>query len=374
MTALYCEIDPFAAAWLRELIKAGQIAPGDVTETPLEDLLPHDVARYTQVHLCAGIGVWSYALRNIGWPDGRRIWSASFPCQPFSAAGKGLGFADERHLWPLGLHLIQQCKPDIIVGEQVASKDGLAWFDVVQADLEASGYAVGAVDLCAAGVGAPHIRQRLWWVGKWLANADQQQRDRGGPSGQGRRSQLADGCGAGGLDHHHHTGLEGQRGGHQAEGGRVGTVRPVAETGELGGLADTDQRECRRVADGEGRGAYGTTTERQQGHGIAQSGGATAGLRPSPRGVADGAGTPIDDRLRDLAPWSGAVKGHWGTSDWIYCRDGKWRPVGPGAFPLLNGAPARVGRLRGYGNAIVSQAAEEFLMAALLDEAVNIDL
>src|SRR5690606_10764898 len=34
----------------------------------------------------------------------------------------------------------------------------------VRADLESMGYAVGAADLPAAGVGAPHIRQRLWWV------------------------------------------------------------------------------------------------------------------------------------------------------------------------------------------------------------------
>jgi DNA (cytosine-5)-methyltransferase 1 len=304
MTALYCEIDPFAAAWLRELIKAGQIAPGDVTETPLEDLLPYDVSRYTQVHLCAGIGVWSYALRNIGWSDDSRIWSASFPCQPFSAAGKGLGFADERHLWPLGLHLIQQCRPDVIVGEQVASKDGLAWFDVVQADLEASGYAVGAVDLCAAGVGAPHIRQRLWWV-------------------------------AIRLDHHHHPRLEGHRRGHQAEGGRIREVRPVAETGQLGGLAKHDS--AGRLA--------GQRDDTAMGHGY----------------------SPATARQHDRPQEPGPVNGHWRDADWLFCRDGKWRPVEPGAFPLAHGAAARVGRLRGYGNAVVAQAAEEFLRAALAD-------
>ena len=53
----------------------------------------------------------------------------------------------------------------ILGGRQSAwSKDGLGWLDLVQADLEGTGYACWPVDLCAAGVGAPHIRQRLWFV------------------------------------------------------------------------------------------------------------------------------------------------------------------------------------------------------------------
>jgi DNA (cytosine-5)-methyltransferase 1 len=55
--------------------------------------------------------------------------------------------------------------------------------------------------------------------------------------------------------------------------------------------------------------------------------------------------------------------GGWDTADWLFCRDGKWRPVEPGTQPLAHGLPARVGRLRGYGNAIVPQAAAEFISA-----------
>lgn len=55
--------------------------------------------------------------------------------------------------------------------------------------------------------------------------------------------------------------------------------------------------------------------------------------------------------------------GFWSDADWLGCRDGKFRPVEPGAFPLANGIPARVGRLRGYGNAIVPQVAAEFIKA-----------
>ena len=55
--------------------------------------------------------------------------------------------------------------------------------------------------------------------------------------------------------------------------------------------------------------------------------------------------------------------GYWSDADWLGCRDGKFRPVEPGTFPLANGIPARVGRLRGYGNAIVPQVAAEFIKA-----------
>lgn len=119
MTAYYNENDPYAAAWLRNLIKAGLIAPGEVDERSIVEIKPSELVGFTQCHFFAGIGGWSYALRLAGWPDNRPIWTGSCPCQPFSAAGKGAGFADERHLWPAWFHLIEQCRPSVIFGEQV---------------------------------------------------------------------------------------------------------------------------------------------------------------------------------------------------------------------------------------------------------------
>jgi DNA (cytosine-5)-methyltransferase 1 len=71
MTAYYNEIDPYAAQWLRNLIQAGHIAPGVVDERSIEDVLPGDLQGFSQCHFFAGIGVWSYALRQAGWPDAR---------------------------------------------------------------------------------------------------------------------------------------------------------------------------------------------------------------------------------------------------------------------------------------------------------------
>src|SRR5580693_3622988 len=160
----YNEIDPYAAQWLRNLIQKQLIPPGTVDERPIQDVKPADLVLFTQCHFFAGIGGWPLALCLANFPADRTVWTGSCPCQPFSAAGKSIGFADERHLWPFWFHLVEQCEPPIILGEQVASKPGLAWFDLVQADLESADYAVGSADLCAAGVGAPHIRQRLWFV------------------------------------------------------------------------------------------------------------------------------------------------------------------------------------------------------------------
>jgi DNA (cytosine-5)-methyltransferase 1 len=165
MTAYYNEIDPYAAQWLRNLIAAGHIAPGVVDERSIQDITPNELEQYTQCHFFAGIGIWSLALRRAGWPDERPVWAGSCPCQPFSAAGAGAGFDDERHLWPDWFHLIDQCRPSAIFGEQVEAAIRHSWLDLIQTDLEAIGYACGAVGFPAAGVGAPHIRQRLYWMG-----------------------------------------------------------------------------------------------------------------------------------------------------------------------------------------------------------------
>lgn len=286
--AYYNEIDGYAAEWLRRLIHKGLIAPGDVDERSIEDVRPNELRGYDQCHFFAGIGVWSHALRRAGWRDDRKVWTASCPCQPFSAAGKGDGFADERHLWPALFHLICELRPDAVFGEQVASPDGLSWIDLVRADMEAEKYAFGAFDLCAAGVGAPHIRQRLYWV----ANSNIE-------------------------------GLEGWR------------LKPIQRAdqrsswkgGLAGGMADADSE------------------------------------RFSSPPFQDFHNKEHHTESRSGSFAEGATNGFWRDADWLGCRDGKWRPVESGTFPLAHEPAARVGRLRAYGNAIVAELATQVILA-----------
>lgn len=260
MNAYYNEIDPFAARWLRDLIAAGHIAPGEVDERSIVDVRPDDLRGFAQCHFFAGIGGLSYALRLSGWPDARPVWTGSCPCQPFSAAGQRKGTEDSRHLWPTFGNLIRECKPPVVFGEQVASADGREWFAGVHADLEAMGYAVGCADLCAAGVASPHIRQRLYW------------------------------------------------------------------------LADADGRDA---------GTEGLQRSREHGQ------------RPEDHenleGLGDATGEPI---RRSGQPWEPSIA--------IECDDG-FRRVGPATLAVAHGIPNRMGRLRGYGNAIVPQVAAVFI-------------
>lgn len=101
------------------------------------------------------------------WRGKIDILTGGFPCQPYSQAGKRLGKEDERHLWPEMLRAIREIRPRWIVGENVlglVSWNGGLVFEEVQADLEAEGYQVQPYILPAAGVNAPHRRDRVWFV------------------------------------------------------------------------------------------------------------------------------------------------------------------------------------------------------------------
>lgn len=165
MSAYYNEINPYAAQWLRNLMAAGHIPDGYVDNRSIEEVEPHDLFGFDRCHFFAGVGGWAHAARLAGWPDDRPLWTGSCPCQPWSVAGKQKGHDDERDLWPHYRRLVEACRPPVLAGEQVASPLGRGWLSGVRSDLEAMGYDFWAADLCAAGVGAPHIRQRLYWVG-----------------------------------------------------------------------------------------------------------------------------------------------------------------------------------------------------------------
>lgn len=167
----YNEFAKFPIAWLTELAAVGAIPSGRIDGRPIQEVQASDLAGYDACHFFAGIGVWSYVLKNVGWPPGLRTWTGSPPCQPWSQAGKKGGVDDDRHLWPVFHRLIGECQPQVVLGEQVSGPNGRTWLDIVFDDLENLGYACGALDIPAASVGSPQIRQRQYWLAARLADA-----------------------------------------------------------------------------------------------------------------------------------------------------------------------------------------------------------
>lgn len=107
------------------------------------------------------------------------ILTGGFPCQPYSSAGKRLGKADERHLWPEMLRAIREINPTYIVGENVRGLlnwNGGMVFNEVCAELETNGYQVSPCLIPACGVGAPHRRERIWFIAYSEHNGKKQDR------------------------------------------------------------------------------------------------------------------------------------------------------------------------------------------------------
>lgn len=396
MAAYYNEIDQKAAEWLRELIRRSLIAPGDVDERSIADVRADDVRGYTQCHFFAGIGVWSYALRLAGWDDDRPVWTGSCPCQPFSAAGKGDGYADERHLWPHWYRLIRECRPATVFGEQVDAAVRTGWLDDVCLSLESLGYAVGAVDFPAASIGAPHIRQRVYFVGSlgYAANTRRPRaREHDGrlPLLAARSVESGDARAVAESVRERGQQVAGSAPGDEAPDGRTRRIERESDGDHVAcgngenGVADSDESRWRERSERDGDALQSR---------IAASRGGDADGR-GVMGDAECEGLPEQRRerrtprsraraeQRQAAERAGApVGGFWRDAIWLPCRDGKARAVKPGALPLVDGAAERMGRsgdcgapdvdntaearvmrLRGYGNAIVAEQARAFIEA-----------
>lgn len=244
---------------------------------------------------------------------------------------------------------------------------GGVWVDLVFDDLEDSGYACAAIAFPSAGVGAPHIRDRLYWV----ANSDGQLRNGAWLGGKGRRPEYSDGSAidrmADGNSDRCKPGCT--RGATARHGKATGADSGASILGNTGNTG-LQERECIAGVSGGsiGRGE-GQAVERT---GVYFGGLADAKLPQSQRfGKHGWQSLPEQETegfARDCsigAPGPGPTNGYWADADWLYCRDDKWRPVEPSTFPLAHGAPARVGRLRGYGNAINARAAQAFIESVM---------
>jgi DNA (cytosine-5)-methyltransferase 1 len=136
-TVAFCEIEPYCQKVLHK----------HWPDTPI----------YSDIKELNGYEV----VREHGSVD---IVCGGFPCQPFSCAGKQRGKEDDRYLWPEMFRVIQETKPTWVIGENVANFVNMGLDDCVL-DLEGEGYEVQPFIIPAAGVGAPHLRYRVWIVG-----------------------------------------------------------------------------------------------------------------------------------------------------------------------------------------------------------------
>jgi DNA (cytosine-5)-methyltransferase 1 len=317
----YNEFDPFAAAWLRELIKANLIPNGIVDERSIIDVKPEELREFKQCHFFAGIGGWSYALQLAGWPTDRPVWTGSCPCQPFSSAGKQKGKADERHLWPVWFNLIRECRPPVIFGEQVSSAIAHWWLDDVYQGLESEGYACGSAIIPACSVGAPHKRDRLWFVADTQCEQTHEEQFRPSEDEGEWAPNVSSRCG---LDNEQSNvgNSEHARPHGRPLSGSNGEAIPYDTQGENSSCKSSGTSEPCDVADSKG--IYAQGCENGQGE-----------------------------------------REPWGSGTWIDCPDGKQRRVEPGIRLLAHGVPNRVGKLRGYGNAIVPAVGAAFIQAFL---------
>ena len=336
MTAYYNEIEPYAAQWLRNLIKAGHIPHGEVDTRSIVDVSLDDLRGYTQCHFFAGIGGWGLALRLAGWPDNRPIWTGSCPCQPFSVAGKRAGVDDPRHLWPHFHRLIRAVRPPVVMGEQVAGAAGYGWLDGVRADLARENYASRGVDIPACAVDAPHIRQRLYWVASDMGNANNTR-----PQGHGEPVHEHDPKGRQEqIGRPPKTGVDDMaNSGCKQRSERCKSKSLTKNRTDRGEENIYDQR----CSDGDMEDANGIGWE----HGEYAQNGRKAGT---------------------VNQSSGGDCSFWSDHIWLTGADGKSRRSKPSIPLLANGIPNRVGRLRAYGNAIVPQVAAEVIKAYIYAE------
>jgi len=144
-TIAFCEIDKYPQQVLQKNF------PGVPIFNDLKELTYEDIKERTGV-------------------DGIDLLTCSYPCQPFSVAGKQRGEEDSRHLWPDTFRIVQECKPTWFVGENVGGHIKLG-LDTVLEDLASEGYDTRTFVIPASSIGAWHQRKRIWIIGhKTVAN------------------------------------------------------------------------------------------------------------------------------------------------------------------------------------------------------------
>jgi len=255
------------------------------------------------------------------------ILTAGYPCQPFSQAGNRKGKEDPRHIWPHIRKIVASKRPSWVVFENVYGHISLG-LDAVLLDLETEGYATRTFIVPASGIGAPHKRDRVWIVGYTEHN---------GPST---------------------TALQGEHGENE-RGSQKGQEAPQQFTGT------GESRICEDVGNAKDNGWDGRPTpagregsENQPNESRLEVRGESS--RPS-TDVADTNNQRPQGRLSggQDTQWQGVV-GHTGCSSATHRQPKQnWWTTEPNVGRVANGIPKRVDRLKGLGNAIVPQIAQQ---------------
>ena len=314
-TVAFCEMDKYCKLVLQKHWKGVKIY--------------NDVKEITKERLEAD---------GVELPD---IITGGCPCQPFSVAGKQKGTSDDRHLWPEMFRIIQEFKPRWVIGENVKGlinlENGMV-FETVCTDLEGEGYEVRAFNIPAAGVGAPHRRERIWIVAHAKRYNEIQQIQRS----NGTQDQIQSKCGQEDntsrifsrtssirQTNHRHEDMENSRRTLQQ-----GTELREKNEDEIR-KEDANQLE-RSSSTSEFNLAYTQSSNRDDYETISGNG---------------------ESQTQKVSRDGSSLSG-----------EGSWWHTEPDVGRVAHGVPGRVHRLKALGNSIVPQIAEEIGKAIMLAE------
>jgi len=309
-----------------------------------------------------------FTTDGIEAPD---IITGGVPCQPFSVAGKQKGTSDDRYLWPEMFRIIKAFKSKFVIVENVRGivniENGMV-FETVCSDLESEGYEVQAFNIPAAGVGAPHRRERIWFIAvrEDVANtfSNDERREISRSYEEERRIQ---------EEHRQNNSTTGKssrtseiRNGDNGYEGNKNNVADTHSSNQRTGKKSKQQegntsRECfsnssEYVADTESIGSDVRGREQHQGE-------------RSGQGEIGGASSQDDANSygKRLEGFRGEHKLRNSEEEEQTSRDGWWS-VEPNVGRVAHGIPGRVHRLKGLGNSIFPQIVEEIGYALIKAE------
>jgi len=171
-----------------------------------------------------------------------------YPCQPFSVAGRQKGEEDPRHLWPEYFRLVRELRPSYVIGENVGGHIRLG-LDSVLEDLDSENYTVRCFSVEAASLGAPHRRERIFWIADRNPNGnnvDQKRKiqERASAKSYGTCDDVSD--------------TQSERRGGRNRGGRGAEQRELLKTEQEGRALGREAERCSELPRQEGE---GTTTD-----------------------------------------------------------------------------------------------------------------